>query len=421
MDVFAIDLDKDGDMDVLAGSYWYENNGNHPPIWFEHYIGSPGTDIFATDLDNDCDIDVIGINASTNRIYWSENLGGSPPSWSWHPIGDGSWIFPVDMNRNGNMDIVAGLEEYYYGIYYGEILWYENPFTSSHANTITITKISDVGNDQGKQVRIDWSSFFCNDTLVTHFTIFRKIDTLLVSSLGVNSEIFSSGDYPPGQWEMLGTYPAYGETLYSATVPTLKDSTITEGMYWSLFFVRAGTNNPINYFDSPVDSGYSVDNLAPSTPIGLFASHQPTRTKLTWVRSSDSDFDYYTIYRDTVSGFMPNSSNRLGFTIDTTFFDTTPPWGITYYYRVSATDFSGNESNPSDPAEIIHYITGDANSGGVIEIGDIVYLITYLYKNGPAPIPLQAGDASCNGVVDVGDVIYLINYLFKGGSAPGCK
>ncbi|MCK4224297.1 MAG: M20/M25/M40 family metallo-hydrolase [candidate division Zixibacteria bacterium] len=66
------------------------------------------------------------------------------------------------------------------------------------------------------------------------------------------------------------------------------------------------------------------------------------------------------------------------------------------------------------------FIFGDASGDGLIDLGDVVYLVNYLYKTGPAPEPLQAGDANCDIVVDLGDVIYLINYLFKGGLPPSC-
>ena len=66
-------------------------------------------------------------------------------------------------------------------------------------------------------------------------------------------------------------------------------------------------------------------------------------------------------------------------------------------------------------------VCGDANGSGLIELGDVVYLITYLYKNGPAPDPLLSGDANCSGEVELGDVVYLITYLYKGGPAPSCK
>ncbi len=66
------------------------------------------------------------------------------------------------------------------------------------------------------------------------------------------------------------------------------------------------------------------------------------------------------------------------------------------------------------------FLRGDVNGSGTIELGDVVYLITYLYKNGPTPIPLLAGDVNCNDTVELGDVVYLISYLYKGGPPPPC-
>jgi hypothetical protein len=63
---------------------------------------------------------------------------------------------------------------------------------------------------------------------------------------------------------------------------------------------------------------------------------------------------------------------------------------------------------------------GDANGDGVIDISDVVYLLNYLFVNGPAPVPLAAGDANCDGVVDASDLVYLLNYLFVNGPSPGC-
>jgi len=64
------------------------------------------------------------------------------------------------------------------------------------------------------------------------------------------------------------------------------------------------------------------------------------------------------------------------------------------------------------------YQTGDANGDWNVDVGDVVYLINYLYKGGVSPEPVESGDATCEGFVDVGDVVYLINYLFKGGPPP---
>ena len=66
-------------------------------------------------------------------------------------------------------------------------------------------------------------------------------------------------------------------------------------------------------------------------------------------------------------------------------------------------------------AAVLH---GDANANGTIDAGDQVYLVNYLYRQGPPPIPMEAGDLNCDGSVDTGDVVYLTNYLFRGGLPP---
>jgi hypothetical protein len=48
----------------------------------------------------------------------------------------------------------------------------------------------------------------------------------------------------------------------------------------------------------------------------------------------------------------------------------------------------------------------------------VIYLINNLYAHGPDPLPYDAGDLNCSGIIDVSDIIYLLNYMFKSGPAP---
>ena len=64
------------------------------------------------------------------------------------------------------------------------------------------------------------------------------------------------------------------------------------------------------------------------------------------------------------------------------------------------------------------FVRGDATGDRNLDVGDVVYLINYLFKGGTSPCPKEAGDENCDGNVDVGDVVYLINYLFKAGPHP---
>jgi hypothetical protein len=66
-------------------------------------------------------------------------------------------------------------------------------------------------------------------------------------------------------------------------------------------------------------------------------------------------------------------------------------------------------------------ICGDVNGDFTINLGDVVYLITYLYKSGPAPkCPTLRADGNSSGVVELGDVVQLISYLYKSGALPLC-
>jgi len=62
--------------------------------------------------------------------------------------------------------------------------------------------------------------------------------------------------------------------------------------------------------------------------------------------------------------------------------------------------------------------TGDVDSNGKIDVSDVVYLINYCYKGGPAPNPLLKGDVTADGPVNANDIIHLINYLFRYGMPP---
>jgi len=65
-----------------------------------------------------------------------------------------------------------------------------------------------------------------------------------------------------------------------------------------------------------------------------------------------------------------------------------------------------------------HVNRGDVNADGVINVADIVYLVNFLYRGGPAPCPMEAGDLNCDGIVNVADIVFLVNYLYRGGSPP---
>ena len=64
------------------------------------------------------------------------------------------------------------------------------------------------------------------------------------------------------------------------------------------------------------------------------------------------------------------------------------------------------------------FARGDGNGDGLINIGDAIYIINYIFKDGPSPRPYWASDCNSDGVINMGDAIYLVNFIFKGGPPP---
>ena len=81
--IYCIDLDGDGDNDVLTASdydnkiAWYENNGDG--IFGDQQVisvsVSDARSLFSTDLDGDGDNDVLFASYYDDRIAWFENDG----------------------------------------------------------------------------------------------------------------------------------------------------------------------------------------------------------------------------------------------------------------------------------------------------------------------------------------------------------
>jgi len=71
------------------------------------------------------------------------------------------------------------------------------------------------------------------------------------------------------------------------------------------------------------------------------------------------------------------------------------------------------------PSGEIPFLRGDPNNDGQLDVADAIYLLSYLFAQGPPPEPcLDAGDANDSGEIDVADPIALLSFLFSGGLPP---
>lgn len=65
-------------------------------------------------------------------------------------------------------------------------------------------------------------------------------------------------------------------------------------------------------------------------------------------------------------------------------------------------------------------MAGNANHDNRISVGDAVFIITYVYRGGPAPVCTEEADVTGNGEIGIGDAVYIITYIFRLGPAPMC-
>jgi len=116
------DVDRDGDMDVLAGARaagllaWWENIGGMATNWTRRNILTGPADLIdmkAMDYDRDGDVDLVGGYGSSDIIAWAENVDGFGRAWSAHTITtqaqDIASIALADFDEDGGIDVVGTL------------------------------------------------------------------------------------------------------------------------------------------------------------------------------------------------------------------------------------------------------------------------------------------------------------------------
>jgi len=156
----------------------------------------------------------------------------------------------------------------------------------------------------------------------------------------------AAASFPPGTWVWVATVPAVQQDSYIAALPTVVDS------FDHIFIITAHTTTPSIWYVSEPDSGCSLDNIAPMAPEGFAVAYNTgSGNLLSWGASSDRDFHCFRIYRSSDPNFVPTPSTLVHSLIMTSWND--PDYdGGDVYYRITALDYAGNESEPATPETV---------------------------------------------------------------------
>ncbi len=237
---FSEDIDGDGDFDVIATSHdknmihWWENLDGSGISWQKETVGdllSGGRDVFAADMDSDGDIDILGCSYYAHDIALFENSNGLGTSWIKSIVDDDfhsvNSVCAEDIDGDGNLDIVGASVSYSFSC----IAWLKHSYISEGA---IVSSILDTQTNYYWDC-LDWNHQTPSGTSVSfqvrasddHTAMGEWSDTL--STPGSLVGILSAGD-------LFVQYKAILETSNPDSTPVLEDVTIT----WNLVGIMGG-------------------------------------------------------------------------------------------------------------------------------------------------------------------------------------
>jgi fibronectin type 3 domain-containing protein len=111
------------------------------------------------------------------------------------------------------------------------------------------------------------------------------------------------------------------------------------------------------------------DLTAPASPTGLTAVSQEPAIGLSWSANSEPDLSFYSVYRNTIDDSLAAGLVDVVSKPTTDYTDNDVVSWQTYYYWISATDSSDNESGLSAGASAIPDVTAPAKPTGLTAAG----------------------------------------------------
>jgi len=298
--------------------------------------------------DGTSDIWIIRLN-SNGDLIWEQNYGGSKREDSDPPTEEKA---SAVIDANGNLTVAATTMSTDFDVASG---------VDELNSDIWVFQIDGEGN-------INWEHVFggdldqkARDIVKTNSNNFFVVgSTVGLASRDIeefigayDAWIFKINNEGSLLWEHAfgGTNSEFGQTIEQNGV----------GNYVGLTYTKSAdgdiSNNPDgkHYWIFNFEVSDDLDTTQPSPPANLSVLQVDNSIELTWDANNDTGLAGYNVYRAEQSFNTTENATQLNSRLinETRFTDTELEDGITYFYRVTAVDDSGNESELSNIVEIL--------------------------------------------------------------------
>lgn len=432
------------DLDWLSGQYSYLDTTN---VYFENPLFCDTTtgefnimdaSICAPD-NNDCGILIgaFGVGCSAQPAISTFQINDETPgnvvihtpSFGW------SYTDPLEAKAQNQYEIAVGTDDDWG---YAE-MW--NPAPIESADTFVVYNGSPLIDGQTYYARLrvnngfawsDWAEMsFRMNTPPTVPVMLSPVDSAVVAStqpfLWILNSLDAEGD------DLFYDFQCYDDCLMygGANIPQDIDSTgwmMDPSLYENGFFLwrtRAFDGFEYSEYSEPE---YFFTNAIEQAPLPFTVTYPPDTawsqvydfpTTFTWIQTYDPDPLDSVHYRLLLSVDENFTFVATYDSLWTNSHTITLDYGTHYWWKVEAVDTKGNTTESTNTADFLTWVLGDVNADGSVNIGDAVFLITHIFKGGPAPNPIRIGDTNGDCSVNIGDAVYMVNYIFGGGSPPG--
>jgi parallel beta-helix repeat protein len=163
-----------------------------------------------------------------------------------------------------------------------------------------------------------------------------SIDTSLGENIYLDPMFVGGDDY----------HLQYGSPCIDAGDPNIKDPD--------------SSRSDIGFYGGRWGETHTYQDYPPKAPDSLTATSSDTLIILSWKSNTESDLSHYLVYKDTIEGFIPDTFKIVGEVPkdSSNFWDYDVILGGDYY-RVSAWDLTGNESDYSEELPVWTTDLGD--------------------------------------------------------------